>query len=305
MLSVEELAGSLEAHEQQRRTLFESLDQYFRQNLTCREVFGILKAEVLLEEELWTRRVAKHAKLPSLDVELPSKSLEIGDGSTEEYLHSSVESLEELMENSDSFMEIADRPSVNELWSGERGTTLFDMHAKCGKIDEAVVVFNSMDGKNLQFCTVKMTVLADYGRHKDVISLFNHMEDMGLQPESLVFAVILLACSHAGLVCEGRRYFDRMVRMYSIKRSVEHYGCMVDLLGRSGLIQEAYDIIKGTPMEPNGVILRSFLAACRDHGWVPSLDADLLSELEHELGAAAIDPDGPILSADDLADQIA
>ncbi|KAG2400272.1 Pentatricopeptide repeat-containing protein [Vigna angularis] len=179
------------------------------------------------------------------------------------------------------------------------------MHAKCEKIDEAVVVFNSMDGKNLQFCTVKMTVLADYGRHKDVISLFNHMEDMGLQPESLVFAVILLACSHAGLVCEGRRYFDRMVRMYSIKRSVEHYGCMVDLLGRSGLIQEAYDIIKGTPMEPNGVILRSFLAACRDHEWVPSLDADLLSELEHELGAAAIDPDGPILSADDLADQIA
>ncbi|XP_014499333.1 pentatricopeptide repeat-containing protein At1g26900, mitochondrial-like [Vigna radiata var. radiata] len=184
------------------------------------------------------------------------------------------------------------------------GTALFDMYAKCGKIDKIVVVSNSMDGKNLQSCTVMMKVLADHGRHKDVFSLFNHME-VRLQPDSLVFAVILSACSHTGLVCEGRRYFDRMVRMYGIKPSVEHYGCMVDLLGRSGLIQEAYDIIKGMPMVPNGVILRSFLAACRNHGWVPSLDADLLSELEHELGAAAIDPDGPILSADDLADQIA
>ncbi|BAU01851.1 hypothetical protein LR48_Vigan10g183400 [Vigna angularis] len=165
------------------------------------------------------------------------------------------------------------------------GTALFDMYAKCGKINEAVVVFNSMDGKNLQSFTVMMSVLANHGRHKDVISLFNHMEDMGLQPDSLAFAVILSACSHAGLVCEGRRYFDRMVRMYGIKPSVEHYGCMVDLLGRSGLIEEAYDIIKGMPMEPNGVILRSFLAACRNHGWIPSLDTDLLSKLESELGA--------------------
>lgn len=165
------------------------------------------------------------------------------------------------------------------------GTALFDMYAKCGRIDEAVVVFNSMGEKNLQSCTVMMSVLADHGRQKDVISLFNHMEDMGLEPDSLAFAVILSACSHTGLVCEARRYFDRMVRMYGIKPSVEHYGCMVDLLGRSGLIQEAYDIIKGMPMEPNDVILRSFLAACRNHGWVPSLDVDFLSKLESELGA--------------------
>ncbi|ESW30766.1 hypothetical protein PHAVU_002G180700 [Phaseolus vulgaris] len=165
------------------------------------------------------------------------------------------------------------------------GTALFDMYAKCGRIDEAVVVFNSMGDKNLQSCTVMMSVLADHGRQKDVISLFNHMEDMGLEPDSLAFAVILSACSHMGLVCEARRYFDRMVRMYGIKPSVEHYGCMVDLLGRSGLIQEAYDIIKGMPMEPNDVILRSFLAACRNHGWVPSLDVDFLSKLESELGA--------------------
>ncbi|KOM41979.1 hypothetical protein LR48_Vigan04g217700 [Vigna angularis] len=194
--------------------------------------------------------------------------MEIGDGSTEEYLHSSIESLEELMENSDYFMEISNRPSVNELERREivmsdmemdvpLETTLFDMYAKCGKFDKTIVVFYSMDGKNLQSCTVMMTVLVDHGRYKDPL-------------------------------WTGRRYFDRMVRMYGIKTSVEHYGCKVDLLGRSGFIQEAYDIIKGLPMERNGVISRSFLAACRHHGWVPSLDADLLSELEHELGAAVL-----------------
>ncbi|CAJ1943272.1 unnamed protein product [Sphenostylis stenocarpa] len=165
------------------------------------------------------------------------------------------------------------------------GTALFDMYAKCGKIDKALIVFNSMDDENLQSCTIMISALADHGRQKEVISLFNHMEDIGLQPDSLTFAVILSACSHAGLVCEGRRYFDRMVRVYGIKPRVEHYGCMIDLLGRSGLIREAYDIIKSMPLKPNDVILRSFLGACKIHGWVPCLDVDLLSKLDSELGA--------------------
>jgi len=165
------------------------------------------------------------------------------------------------------------------------GTALFEMYAKCGEIDKALLVFNSMGDKNLQSCTIMISALADHGREKDVISLFTQMEDGGLRLDSLSFAVILSACSHMGLVDEGKMYFDRMVRVYGIKPSVEHYGCMVDLLGRAGFIQEAYDIIKGMPMEPNDVILRSFLGACRNHGWVPSLDDDFLSELESELGA--------------------
>lgn len=165
------------------------------------------------------------------------------------------------------------------------GTALFEMYAKCGEIDKAMLVFNSMGEKNLQSCTIMISALADHGRQKDVIALFSHMEDVGLRPDGLSFAVILSACSHMGLVDEGRRYFDRMVSVYGIEPSVEHYGCMVDLLGRAGLIQEAYDIIKGMPMEPNDVILRSFLGACRNHGWVPSLDDDLLAKLESELGA--------------------
>ncbi|XLU51678.1 hypothetical protein S245_046492 [Arachis hypogaea] len=165
------------------------------------------------------------------------------------------------------------------------GTALFEMYAKCGQIDKALQVFDSMHEKNLQSCTIMISALANHGRQKDAISLFSRMEDMGLQPDSLSFSAILSACGHMGLVSEGKMYFDRMVRMYSIKPTVEHYGCMVDLLGRAGLIEEAHDMIKNMPMEPNAVILRSFLGACRNLGWVPSLDGKLLSKLESELGA--------------------
>ncbi|KAK7359469.1 hypothetical protein VNO77_01429 [Canavalia gladiata] len=167
----------------------------------------------------------------------------------------------------------------------ELGTALFEMYAKCGQIDKALLVFNSMPEKDLQSCTIMISALADHGRHKDAISLFTLMEDMGLQPDSLSFCVILSACSHMGLVYEGKKYFDSMVRFCNIEPTVEHYGCMVDLLGRAGLIQEAYDIIRNMPMEPNDVILRSFLGACRNHGWVPSLDDNLLSKLDSGLGA--------------------
>lgn len=169
--------------------------------------------------------------------------------------------------------------------SVELGTALFEMYSKCGQIEKALLVFDLMPEKNLQSCTIMISALANHGREKDAISLFNRLENMGVQPDSLSFSVILSACSHMGLVYEGKMYFDKMVRLYNIKPTVEHYGCMVDLLGRAGLIQEAYDIIKNMPLEPNAVILRSFLGACQNHGWVPSLDADLMSKLESELGA--------------------
>lgn len=167
----------------------------------------------------------------------------------------------------------------------ELGTALFEMYAKCGHLEKAFMVFNSLPEKNLQSCTIMISALANHGREKDAISLFSKMEGMGLQPDSLSFSVILSACSHMGLVHEGKIYFDRMVRLYNIKPTVEHIGCMVDLLGRAGLIEEAYDIIKNMPVEPNAVILRSFLGACRNHGWVPNLDDNLMSKLETELGA--------------------
>lgn len=165
------------------------------------------------------------------------------------------------------------------------GTALFEMYAKCGLIEKALQIFNSMNEKNLQSWTIMISNLSNHGRHKDAISLFTQMKDIGFQPDSVSFSVILSACSHMGLVYEGKEYFDQMVTLYNIKPTVEHYGCMVDLLGRAGMIEEAHNVIKNMPMEPNAVTLRSFLGACRIHGWIPSLDDKLLSKLEPEMGA--------------------
>ena len=168
------------------------------------------------------------------------------------------------------------------------GTALLEMYSKCGHIKKAFQVFNSMHEKSLQSWTIMISGLADHGCGNDAISLFTEMVRTGLKPDGMSFAGILSACSHLGFVDEGQMYFDQMVRIYDIKPTMEHYGCMVDLLGRAGLIDEAYEIIKNMPMEPNSVIIRSFLGACRTHGRNFCLDDNLrklLLKLEPELGA--------------------
>ncbi|XP_041994128.1 pentatricopeptide repeat-containing protein At2g36730-like [Salvia splendens] len=168
------------------------------------------------------------------------------------------------------------------------GTALLSTYAKSGHIDEALRVFNSITLKNLQSWTVMISSLANNGRGEEALSLFATMEQTGLKPDSVSFSAALSACSHRGLVSKGKELFEKMVNVYKIKPSVEHYGCMVDLLGRGGETGEAYRVIKSMPMEPNSVILRSYLSACKEHGCVHGLDERLverLIELESGVGA--------------------
>ncbi|GFY98976.1 mitochondrial editing factor 18 [Actinidia rufa] len=168
------------------------------------------------------------------------------------------------------------------------GTALLEMYSKCGQIDKAFLVFNSMKEKNLQSWTIMISGLADHGHGEDAISFFSQMEKIGLKPDSMSFSVIISACSHLGLVDVGKNYFDKMARIYKIRPTMEHYGCMVDMLGRAGMIEEAYQVIKNMPMEPNSIIIRSFIGACKNHGEVVCLDENmrkLLLESEPDLGA--------------------
>ncbi|ONH91410.1 hypothetical protein PRUPE_8G112700 [Prunus persica] len=155
------------------------------------------------------------------------------------------------------------------------GTALLEMHSKCQHVKKAFQVFSSMSEKNFQSWTIMISGFADHGHGKDAISLFTCMEQIGLVPDSMPFSVILSACSHLGHVHKGRQFFNQMVRTYGIQLTLEHYGCLVDLFGRAGLIEEAFEIIKNMPMEPYSVILGSFLGACRNHGLVISLDDKL------------------------------
>ncbi|KAG8387341.1 hypothetical protein BUALT_Bualt02G0011400 [Buddleja alternifolia] len=168
------------------------------------------------------------------------------------------------------------------------GTALLNMYAKSGHLNEAFYVFNNITEKNLQSWTVMISCLADFGHAEEAISLFTKMEKIGLRPDSVSFSAILSACSHRGLVHKGQELFDKMVNFYNIMPTMEHYGCMVDLFGRAGKIEEAYQIIMSMPMEANSVILRSYLSACKQHGRVLYLDKRLMQVLiEKEPGIGA------------------
>ncbi|XP_024986918.1 pentatricopeptide repeat-containing protein At4g21065-like isoform X2 [Cynara cardunculus var. scolymus] len=168
-------------------------------------------------------------------------------------------------------------------------TALIGMYATCGYIEKAMVIFNSMKERNLQSWTIMISGLAENGRGEEAISLFNEMEKVGLIPDAMSFSGILSACSHMGLVEKGREYFDRMVKCYKVKPTMEHYGCMVDMFGRAGMIEEAYDVLRNMPMEPNSIMLRSFMSAYKNHGISrSSFDENLMKlllKIEPEVGA--------------------
>ncbi|AQK44279.1 pentatricopeptide repeat-containing protein At1g08070, chloroplastic [Zea mays] len=145
------------------------------------------------------------------------------------------------------------------------GTALVDFYAKCGCIDDAVEAFESMPVKNSWTWTALIKGMATNGRGREALELFSSMREAGIEPTDVTFIGVLMACSHSCLVEEGRRHFDSMARDYGIKPRVEHYGCMVDLLGRAGLVDEAYQFIRTMPIEPNAVIWRALLSSCAVH----------------------------------------
>lgn len=114
--------------------------------------------------------------------------------------------------------------------------------------------------------TTLITALADHGRIHEAVSCFHKMLKEGIKPNLVTFVSILGACSHAGLVEEGMRYFHLMTGVFGIEPSVEHYSSMIDLLGRAGMLERAYGIIvSGSAFHDPG-ILGALLGACRLHG---------------------------------------
>lgn len=145
------------------------------------------------------------------------------------------------------------------------GTALVDFYAKCGSIVTAIDVFRQMPVKNVYSWTVLIQGLANNGQGKRALEFFNMMQDKNVPPNDVTFIAVLSACSHVGLVDEARCLFTSMSRDFDIEPRMEHYGCMVDILGRAGLIDEAYQSIQNMPIEPSAVIWRTLLASCRVH----------------------------------------
>jgi pentatricopeptide repeat protein len=145
------------------------------------------------------------------------------------------------------------------------GTALIDMYAKCGDIENSLSVFHFMVEKDVLTWSSMIIGLANHGLGHDALSLFSEMTSKGLKPNEITFIGVLIACTHLGLVSDGKKYFSSMTEVHGVAPRVEHYGCMVDLLGRSGHVQEARQLIRDMPFEPDAVIWRALLGACRIH----------------------------------------
>ncbi|KAG8637477.1 pentatricopeptide repeat-containing protein At4g21065 [Manihot esculenta] len=143
---------------------------------------------------------------------------------------------------------------------------LLDLYAKCGNIMEAQKVFGEMEERNVVSWTSLIVGLAVNGFGTEALEHFGEMEKQQFVPSEITYVGVLYACSHCGMVNEGFNYFKRMKEKYGIVPRMEHYGCMVDLLGRAGLVKEAYEYIQNMPLQPNAVVWRTLLGACTIHG---------------------------------------
>lgn len=150
--------------------------------------------------------------------------------------------------------------------NGVLGTVLIEMYSKCGSIDSALKVFQNIHHKKLGHWTAIIVGLSIHGLAEHALKLFLEMRRIGMKPNAITFVGVLNACSHAGLVNDGRRYFNTMISEYGIKPTIEHYGCLVDILCRAGYLEEAKIIIEQMPMRPNKVIWMTLLSSARNHG---------------------------------------
>ncbi|KAJ6756192.1 REPEAT-CONTAINING PROTEIN putative-RELATED [Salix purpurea] len=145
------------------------------------------------------------------------------------------------------------------------GTALVDMYARCGSIDKAIWVFDQLPRRDALSWTTLIAGFAMHGYAEKALEYFSRMETAGLAPREITFTAVLSACSHGGLVERGLELFESMKRDYRIEPRLEHYGCMVDLLGRAGKLAEAERFVNEMPMKPNAPIWGALVGACRIH----------------------------------------
>ncbi|KAL3634800.1 hypothetical protein CASFOL_021854 [Castilleja foliolosa] len=142
---------------------------------------------------------------------------------------------------------------------------LIDMYAKCGDLENAYLVFESMPVKNTASWNSLIMGFAIHGRFRESIVIFEKMEGSGVNLDSVTFLSFLSACAHGGLVDMGLESFSKMVDKYRIEPNIKHYGCLVDMLGRAGKLEDAFNVVKSMPMGPNDTVLGAMLGACRIH----------------------------------------
>ncbi|KAG6784082.1 hypothetical protein POTOM_009766 [Populus tomentosa] len=157
------------------------------------------------------------------------------------------------------------------------GNALVDMYSKCGDLTGARLIFERMTNKNNACWNSMISGFAVHGKTKEALEFFGRMEESNEKPDEITFLSVLSACVHGGFVEVGLEIFSKMER-YGLSASIQHYGCLVDLLGRAGRIQDTYHLIKSMPMKPNDTVWGAFLGACRIH-----MDNDMVEQVVEDV----------------------
>nr|XP_018677009.1 PREDICTED: pentatricopeptide repeat-containing protein At3g29230-like isoform X2 [Musa acuminata subsp. malaccensis] len=162
------------------------------------------------------------------------------------------------------------------------GTALIEMYAKCSDIDSAFKVFIKMVEKDVFCWNVMIKAFATHGRIKDSLKLFDLMIRKGLKLNGVTFLSVLFACSHGGLVEEGRQIFNSMEKDFGIQPRIQHYGCLIDLLCRNGQLEEAQALITEMPYKPDIAVWGALLGGCRTRSDLKSAEQAMegMQELE-------------------------
>lgn len=170
-------------------------------------------------------------------------------------------------------------------------SALIDMYAKCGLISEARSLFQKMSERNTVTWNSMIFGYANHGYCNEAIQLFDQLlGEEEMKVDHLTFTAVLTACSHAGMVHLGESLFQLMQDKFGIEPRLEHYACMVDLLGRAGKLDQAYDLIDKMAIEPDSFVWGALLGACRQHGNINLADiaAKHLAKLEPESSGSSV-----------------
>ncbi|KAF4379718.1 hypothetical protein F8388_023735 [Cannabis sativa] len=145
------------------------------------------------------------------------------------------------------------------------GTALIDMYTKCGRIERAENVFKSIKDPCLVTWNSMISGYSLYGFEHKALSCFSKLQEQGIKPDHITFLGVLAACTHGGLVDEGRKYFEIMRKEFNVMPGLQHYACSVSLLGRAGLLEEALILIKDMEIKPDFAVWGALLNACCIH----------------------------------------
>ncbi|KAL6571975.1 hypothetical protein OROMI_012933 [Orobanche minor] len=146
------------------------------------------------------------------------------------------------------------------------GNALITMYARCGVLDDAHNAFLIMPCLDSVSWNAMIAAFGQHGHGARALEIFEEMLEEQILPDQITFLTVLSACSHAGLVKEGKRYFESMSKIYKITPGEDHYARLIDLLCRAGKLTEAQKVIQDMPFEPGSPIWEALLSGCRLHG---------------------------------------